>query len=93
MKLNTSHLLIIIATLCVVIVAGALYIAMQNVKETTRFTVESILPEGTISQRENLTFAFSDPVVDNRLLDKDLDYFPIEFTACDSGQISMGGLR
>ena len=86
MKLNTSHLLIIIATLCVVIVAGALHIAMQNVKETTRFTVESILPEGTISQRENLTFAFSDPVVDNRLLDKDLDYFPIEFTPAIPGK-------
>ena len=86
MKLNTSHFLIIIATLCVVIVAGALHIAMQNVKETTRFTIESILPEGTISQRENLTFAFSDPVVDNHLLDKDLDYFPIEFTPAIPGK-------
>ena len=80
MKLNPSHLLIIIAILCVIIVAGAVYIAIQNVKDTTRFTVESILPEGTVSQRENLTFAFSDPVVEERLLDKDLDYSPIEFS-------------
>ena len=86
MKLNTSHLLIIIAVLCVIIVAGAVHIAIQNVKDTTRFTVESILPEGTISQRENLTFAFSDPVVEERLLDKDLDYSPIEFTPAIPGK-------
>ena len=75
-----SYLLVVIAILCVIIVAGAVHIAIQNVKDTTRFTVESILPEGTVSQRENLTFAFSDPVVEERLLDKDLDYSPIEFT-------------
>ena len=86
MKLNTSHLLIIIAVLCVIIVAGAVHIAIQNVKDTTRFTVESILPEGTISQRENLTFAFSDPVVEERLLDKDLDYSPIEFAPAIPGK-------
>ncbi len=86
MKLNPSHLLIIIAMLCVIIVAGAVYIAIQNVKDTTRFTVESILPEGTVSQRENLTFAFSDPVVEERLLDKDLDYSPIEFSPAIPGK-------
>ena len=86
MKLKTSYLLVVIAILCVIIVAGALHIALQNVKETTRFTVESILPEGTISQRENLTFAFSHPVVEERLLDKDLDYSPIEFTPAIPGK-------
>ena len=86
MKLNTSHLLIIIAVLCVIIVAGAVHIAIQNVKDTTRFTVESILPEGTISQKENLTFAFSDPVVEERLLEKDLDYSPVEFTPAIPGK-------
>ena len=86
MKLNTSHLLIIIAILCAIIVAGAVHIAIQNVRDTTRFTVESILPEGTVSQRENLTFAFSDPVVDERLLDKELDYSPIEFTPAIPGK-------
>ena len=92
MKLNSSHLLIIIAVLCVIIVAGAVYIAIQNVKDTTRFTVESILPEGTVSQRENLTFAFSDPVVEENFLNKDLEYSPIEFTPTIPGQISMDRL-
>lgn len=86
MKLNPSHLLVIIAILCVIIVAGAVYIAIQNVKDTTRFTVESILPEGTVSQRENLTFAFSDPVVEENFLNKDLEYSPIEFTPAIPGK-------
>ncbi len=86
MKLNTNHLLIVIAVLCVVIVAGALHIALRNVKETTRFTLESVLPEGTISQRDNLTFAFSHPVAEERLLDRDLDYSPIEFTPAIPGK-------
>ena len=86
MKLNPNHLLVVIAVLCVIIVAGAVHIAIQNVKDTTRFTVESILPEGTVSQRENLTFAFSDPVVEEGLLEKDLDYSPIEFTPAIPGK-------
>lgn len=86
MKLKSSHLLTIIAVLCVIIVVGAVYIAIQNVKNTTRFTVESILPEGTVSQRENLTFAFSDPVAEERLLDKDLDYSPIKFSPAIPGK-------
>ena len=80
MRLNNKQLIAIIGVLSVIIIAGAVYIGIQNAKGTIHVFVESFSPQGQVKPHGNFTITFSHPIVDNAMLNQDLDEFPVKFS-------------
>ena len=96
MKLNNKQLLTIIGVLCVIIIAGAIYIGIQNTREMNQVFIETFTPQGQVKPHGNFTIAFSHPVVDNPVINQDLDEIPVKFTPQIPGKfrwIALNTLR
>lgn len=64
-----------------VLIVGSLYIHSFSSGAKTRVTVKSFTPKGEKVQRsEDFTFTFSEPVVDNSLIDTELPNQAVQFT-------------
>ena len=96
MKLTNRQLLAIIGVLSFIIIAGAIYIGIQNTRELDPVYVETFSPEGQVKPHGNFTVAFSRPVVDNTVINQDLDEIPVKFTPNIPGKfrwIALNTLR